>query len=442
MCLSIIRRPVWVLLLGYLLTSLLLGCQAEGGDAGAEPRSVTPSPPLSSPTVAATPAAVAPTPAIVTLRIWGPAEFDPGGVEGNGALLRQQVSEFEALYPDIELLYEPKPLSGPAALLTYLRSASAVAPGVLPDLIIIPVPSFEEAVQTGLLYPFDSVITESVRQDFYPFATRDTSVDGQWLAVPLALQLEHGVTRTGRRGQTPTTLESFTREDTPTWLFAGQGVGQGEIGNALLLQLLALSDEGMPGPENLPPTERLLSLFTLLQEAQKVGGIPRQVLLLEEGDAPFRALQEGQADLIESNSRLYLENRRGQTGIIYAPIPTLTGRQVTVVDGYLLGLTTDDPRQQQAVERYLEWLLAPARLAAWSAANSWLPARRSALPEAVEDEEYRRFLAERLERGWLRPGGVTWRGFAQVVQEQVRAVMLEQTSPTRAVEQLLQTYSP
>ena len=68
--------------------------------------------------------------------------------------------------------------------------------------------------------------------------------------------------------------------------------------------------------------------------------------------------------------------------------------------------------------------------------------RRSALAQAVSDEAYQKFLDERLEHGWLRPGGALFRDFAQIMQEQFRGVMLEQISPAEAVETITETYAP
>ena len=51
-----------------------------------------------------------------------------------------------------------------------------------------------------------------------------------------------------------------------------------------------------------------------------------------------------------------------------------------------------------------------------------------------------RLSRKQLENGWLRPSGTTWHDFAQIIQEQFRAVMLEQISPTEAVDTILETY--
>ncbi|MBA3534882.1 MAG: hypothetical protein H0T73_23475 [Ardenticatenales bacterium] len=420
---------------------VLAACQSQQQ----EPEPAPPSPPVNTPLMLSPSPAVAvvvePTPAIATLRVWGPVDFDPQRPNADAEIWQQQQSDFETVHPEIEMVYEAKPLTGPASLLTYLNAASSVAPSVLPDLIIIPVTALAEAAQTGRLFPLDSLIAAPIQEDFYPFAIRDTSVEGQWLALPLAVRIEHGLTRSGRRGQIPLTLDKMASDSAPTWLFSAQDSANGEVSNALLLQLLAITAP-RPGPESLPTEANLVALFTALQAAQGAGTIPNQVLLLAESDDLVGRLENGEAELIEGNSYRYLEERRQGTSVTFAPIPTLFGHPVTVVDGYLIALTTDEPRQQAAAISYISWILTPSRLAAWSRASHWVPARRSALAAAIDEDSYRTFLAERLENGWLRPSDAPWRDFGQTLHAQFRALLLGHISPAQAAETIIDRYEP
>ena len=163
---------------------------------------------------------------------------------------------------------------------------------------------------------------------------------------------------------------------------------------------------------------------------------------MEESEALYERLRSGQADLIESNSRQYMLERDRKDDILFTRLPTLTGLFMTVIDGYVIALTTEEPSQQQAAVLYLKWLLESSRLAQWNRAYKGLPARPSSLKNTIDDEEYRKFLVEQLENGWLRPSGTNWHDFAQIIQEQFRAVMLEQVSPTEAVDTIIEAYAP
>jgi ABC-type glycerol-3-phosphate transport system substrate-binding protein len=431
------RLPLFVFL---VLLASLAGCRPAPGSplAGENAEPPVALTPIPSPP-AAVPVEPEPTPTSTTLRIWGPIEFSPAGDENGGALFHQQVQAFEQSHPDIDVIYESKSFEGPAALPTFLRAASPVAPEILPDIVLMPSGLLEEVAQTGLLFPLDTLVGEPLRQDLFPFATRDTRVEGNWLAVPLVVQIEQGVTQAGTLEEPVLMLERLLRQDTPVWLFAGQGRNEGEMNNALLVQLLAIS-ESRPGPGTLPQQEEIAALLATLQAAQQRGSIPRQVLQLQDHSLLFDRLETGLASLIQSTSRHYLLQRADNPTLTFAPLPTMTGRIDTVVEGYLMGVTTDDPRQQEAVRQFLAWSFDSTRLGEWSHEAHWLPARRSAI--ALDDDDYRAFATERLENGWIRPGGQPWIGFAQAMQEQFRAVMTEQKSPVDAANEIVQSYDP
>ena len=222
---------------------------------------------------------------------------------------------------------------------------------------------------------------------------------------------------------------------------AGQAQDEGEISNAFLLQLLSINPEPVAAGK-LPPRERFVELLNALQQAQQANAIPRQVLSLDETTDFLELVLSEQVNLVQSNSHTYLEARRANEPLTFATLPTLTGEQAALVDGYLIALTTDDPRRQQAAARYLAWLFDPIRLAQWSSLSGWIPPRESALSESLDDFVYREFLSARLARGQLRPNGQSWQPFAQALQEQFRAVLDGQRTAEEAVDLLYQTYQP
>ncbi len=435
------RTFMFSLLIGLFLL-LLAACQIDGADAEESSEQVsssltaTPSPSVEP---AATVVAQG-TPPTVTVRVWGPLGLSPQSVGVEGQVLRRQIEQFKSSNSNVNVVYEPKPISGPASVFNYVRSAHGVAPTTLPDLIILPLSDFKQAVQEQLLFPLDDFVGEGLRNDFYVF-TAQLSVDGKLFALPLTVQVEHGVIRDESPRTTLTKLEELLSDDAPTWLFTGQARAGGEMSNALLLQLIAIN-ERLPDANNLPSRDKFVALLTSIQVAQQVGSIPRQVLSLEESKALYERLRSGQADLIESNSRQYMLERDRKDDILFARLPTLTGLSITVIDGYVIGLTTEEPSQQQAAVLYLKWLLESSRLAQWNRAYKGLPPRPSSLKNTIDDEEYRKFLVEQLENGWLRPSGTNWHDFAQIIQEQFRAVMLEQVSPTEAVDTIIEAYAP
>jgi len=434
------RTLIFSLLVG-LFCLLLAACQSNSSLAeevvGEAASSMEATPSVTVEPVA-TVAVVAIPPSMV-VKIWGPLELSPQSEGEEGQVLREQVRVFEASHPGIEIVYEPKPVTGAASVLDYASSARSVASGVLPDLVILPSTDLKQAVQAELLFPLDNLVAEGLGNDFYTFATRDVRVDGKLFALPLTVQVEHGVIRDESPHTTLTVLEQLLNDDAPTWLFTGQARKEGEMSNALLLQLIAINEQ-LPTAEALPSRDKFVALFTTLHTAQQVGSIPRQVLSLDDHIQLYERLRSGQADFLESNSRKFMLERDREENILFARLPTLTGVSMAVIDGYVIAITTEEPNKQQTAALYVKWMLESSRLAEWNRAYRGLPPRRSSLKDTVEDEIYRTFLAEQLENGWLRPSGTTWHNFAQIIQEQFRAVMLEQISPSEAVDTILETY--
>lgn len=421
------------LVLTLIALIALNGCQFDAPTPTIEgtprPTDPTPTAPLApiAPTVI-----LEPTPSVVELRVWGPLELSPQGATEGAEIFESQRQRFEAETPDALLAFEPKEESGTATLLEYLRSASAVAPAILPDVIIFPTGQLDELAESQLLVPLDTLIEDALRDDLYPFAMRDTQVNDNWLAIPLTLQIEHGVRRTDMTRTLPTEMEALTESNAPRWLFAGQGYGDGEMSNALLLQLTAI-DQQLPTPGTLPDPERLTQLLGLMQEATENGAIPRTVLSLNDESELYSRLQNRQAHWIESNSRTFLMEQAEDNRLIFAPLPTLDGSGVTIAEGYLIAITATNPRRQEAAALWIQWMLEPSRLAEWNRLTYGLPATREGVAQTIEDAPYQVFVDGLLEKAWIRPGNALWRDFARTVQEQFRAVLQSQITPAEFI---------
>jgi ABC-type glycerol-3-phosphate transport system substrate-binding protein len=422
-------------LLPLLALLLLVACQLNTGPPAAEGTRIVPATatlPLApvDPTVV-----IQPTPGAVELRIWGPAELSPQASTDVASVFDGQRLAFQAEAVDISLAYEPKAESGTASLAAYLTTASAVAPGILPDVIIFPTSELEALAESQLLVTLDPILTRELRADLYPFAMRDMRVSGNWLAVPLTVEIEHAAMRNGATRRPPETLQALGESNAPRWLFAAQGYADGEMGNALLIQLIALHG-AIPAPSDLPDVPALETLARAFQEAADRGNIPRTVLNLGDEGELYRRLENRQADFIESGSRAFLTQRAGGADVTFGALPTASGVPVTVAEGYAVAITSTNPQRQEAAALWLQWLLDARRLAEWNQMVNGLPATRAGVAETIEDGEYELLVNQLMDNAWLRPGGAAWRDYARTVQEQFRALLQEQIDPGEFAEAL------
>lgn len=414
-----------------LLLLLLVACGRRDGTAlQASPTAIPPTPASVPPTEAPRPT---PTPGPLILTIWAPQTLTPASTEDNGPLLARQVAEFQAQHPAIQIRYEGKPTEGRAGLLQLLRASSGVAPSVLPDLAILPTSAFVEAARAGLCQPLDRLLPDAL-DGYYPFVARDGRIEEALLGLPLLVSIEHLVYRP-QPGILPPTTWSTLLASQQRFLFA-TSQSEGQISDAFLVQYAALTGT-MPTSDAALDGEALRRLFDFYVQARQAGIIPTLPIGTGTPDEIWHAFVAGQGDLAEVDSHTFLTPESPTSGISYSQVPTADGAQTTVVDGYVLVMTTADPARQQAIATYLAWLLAPERLGPWAGSGGWLPTHREALGPALPNADYRRFAAGLLEQAFLRPSGPSWTPISQSLNSTLREVLAARMTPQAAVEMLL-----
>ena len=184
-----------------LLLLLSVGCNVHLADQFAlpvlsgSPTEAQTTPALLTQTEPA-PASFSPTPSAsstpervngpLTLHIWLPPQFDPASGTKEGSLLKQRLEEFKVRRPGILLDVRIKALDGPGGLLDMLSTASAAAPGILPDLVALPRPMMEAAALKGLLHPFDGLMTALDNSDWYDYALQLAQLQKSTFGLPFA----------------------------------------------------------------------------------------------------------------------------------------------------------------------------------------------------------------------------------------------------------------
>lgn len=429
------RRTFLVALAVALLVSSACQPRDERPIVEALP-TAAPSPTTQSSTIRAEPT---PTPSHFELVVWAPLAFSPESQEGGGDLLARQIAAFEAANPTISIRYEPKAQQGRSGLLQFLRTASTVAPRMLPDVVILPSEDFNDAARDGLLYPLDMLLGEDLVQALYPFAQRDGRFGENLLAVPMMVTAEHVVYRPTGTQRPPTNWEEFLRGP-QRLLFAAGGQADG-VNDAFLLQLLNVTGEPREGGQ-VPDMEALGRVLEFLREARIRGLIPDEVTGLSEPEDLWTQFLAGKAEMLEIEARTFLRERGRASGLAYAPVPTSNGIPTTVATGYLVAVTTADSLRQRAAATYVAWLLAPEQLGPYAGATYWFPARPDALASAVADASYRQFVDTLLTHAWLRPSGSQWIAISKALQEQVSAVLNGQRTPAEALQILQETLRP
>jgi len=399
-------------------------------------------PAVATATVAQPSPTAAPIPSAgITLTWWTPEFFSPAANGSSGEVLAEQIAAFVTTYPDISVRPLLKAPHGKGGILDFLRTASAAAPSILPDLVTIDTGELPAAVQLGLLQPLDELLSPELRNDLFPFAVNVGRFDKQWYAVQFEADVQHLVYRTTRIRRPPSTWEELLASRA-TYIFPAAG-REGVVNDASLIQYLGAGGTfDQKTHQLLLEEEPLREMLTFYQQGWQWGVIPPQVLTFDSVDACWSAYLSAEATMANVSASRYLAERESLKDSGFAPLPTWDGRVATISRGWALAIVTKDPGRQAAAAKFIEWLLAPEHSAAWTRAAGRLPTRRAALNAWGTEDDYYTFLRWQLEAAFYRPSGPDYMETAQRLQQAVRDVLTGAATPEEAVKRALGTAGP
>ncbi|MFK7805873.1 MAG: ABC transporter substrate-binding protein [Anaerolineae bacterium] len=335
------------------------------------------------------------------LTVWVLPEYETDEETPAGNVISQQFSTFESNHPEVQLVIEHKSIVGQGGLFDYFSTASAVAPDILPDLILVPHRSLPELVSAGVIYPLDDLIPADELQDIFPVGDELVTVDGQRYGYPYALSgLTHAAYNTAvYSGTLPSRLDQITATNLkPAFPAAGPN------GAALLFQLYLdeggqlYNDEGELAFETTP----LLVALRRIQSLRDSGSIDDSVGDIATHEEMWSRYKSGGSSLILTNHRRFKTESRGAAEIGFSQFPGSTSGLTPMVDGWAWALTTADPVRQALATELLLWMVNGPNMGDWTFASQMLPARRAAIARWPQDE-YTLFLSDELERTMPEP---------------------------------------
>lgn len=364
------------LLIGFLLC-LSAACATP---QTAQPTTVEPiqtdTAAASAQTLIATPS-LEPTPAgPVNLLVWWPDALAPTGQESATLLLADNVDAFHATVPEVRVEIRLKKAQDVGGIMETLKAASAVANRALPDVTLLRRSDLLAAVAAGYIQPLEGLVTSAVLGDLYPAALDLGRVDGVVYGLPYALDVEHIAYR-------PTVLAgSFALfddvlADQQAFVFPA-GVTEG-LSDVLFLQYLSAGGTVTELNLGRPNQEALRTVLTFYQRAVAQNVIDPAVLEYARSDDYLFQLGEGKLNAAVVNSSQYLNLLAGGQTLEAASIPLARGEPSTVVNGWMWVMVTKDEDRQVLASRFMEWMMEPERLSAYTRLVNMLPARRAAM---------------------------------------------------------------
>lgn len=382
------RSARWTtFVLTLMFSTLMVACQTQAAQPIALTRTPTTSPIAITPTLqstttlATTAATAAQEPVVISLVIWWPDRLAPLENAVVQEYLSEQIAAFETSVGNVEVELRLKRAQETGGIMASLRSASQVAPGVLPDITLIRRDDLTEAAQNRLIQPLEGRVASGVLADLYNPALQLGWVNGELygLAYVLDMQVLAYNTSALPTDELPQQWSFQTILDNNLKL-AFPAVRSGTISDIFFLQYLSAG--GTLASSDTPLTlneDALLSVLTFYEQALADGLIDQRALEYAASSdyQPALLTSDMDAGIVNSSSLRNLTSTN--TDLSAGNIPTADGTPRTILNGWHWVMVTQNAERQAVVSQFINWMMDSQRQGEYTQLIGWVPSQRSAL---------------------------------------------------------------
>ena len=350
------------------------------GCASLEPflASLTPASPIPPTSTARATATLSPSltetapsePQVSSLRIWLPAQFDPGAEHPAAELLAQRLADFESEH-DLTIEVRLKKAEAEGDILSALSLTSAAAPDALPDLILLSRSELETAATRGLLHPIDGLSTSLDDPNWYSYSQQLGHIQNTSYGLPFlgdALVLIYYP----ELGQIVSWEEVLSSDGQ---LVFPAGNSQGLVG----LSLYASAGGEILDTQGLPMLDQeiLTRVLTLVDE-----GISQEIFSpsLANVTNETQTLQIYRTGSANKAIVWYLSYRPSEDGAL-TPLPGLDQTAFSYATGWIWALAGANVENQQPAVELAEYLIADDFIGEMTRETGYLPTRPSIVEE-------------------------------------------------------------
>ena len=365
----------------------------------------------------------------IILTIWLPPEFDVAGGNLAANLLQDKLAEFTEQHPQVRIEIRVKAEEGTGGMLDSLLAAQSAAPLAQPDLILLPHIQLQDAAQSGVLSPISGSSTEVDSRDWYPFAQQMASIDGQNYGIPFAADALAVAFRPTAVSTIPSNWNAYLEARRPLGLAVADPWAQFS-----LAELAALHEKSGDVSEFSFTEQDLVGLFEFYSSAQARGVFPFWFTQYQTYEQSWQAFTEGRVPMVVAWTSKIFDSRNLE--ILGSPLPTQSGRDFTLVKGWVLVISTPYTERIQLVTELAEFLTTPEFIAQWSAAAGLLPSRASSLAAWAPDA--RQALASQIVLGAVAlPPKATLEVWGQPLADAMVGILKQELTTQEAVDGIL-----
>ncbi|MEQ8672073.1 MAG: extracellular solute-binding protein [Aggregatilineales bacterium] len=366
------------------LAVLLAGCGlSSNGDTDSLPTATVPAPtatalPVSQSTLAPE-VDEPPLPDERTLVIWWPELLPVTDT------LQSQLQDFSVTEESgIEIDFRLKRVGDLGGIMSTLRTGITIAPDAMPDVTLMRREDLIIAAGQGLIQPLEGVtsVSSSVIGGLYDIALTLGQYDDSLYGLTYILSALHGAylpTPENDIGEATLgwSFEDVLERDMPFTFPAGRQLG---VNETFLLQYLNAG--GTPPDESgamTLNTDALLTILTFYEEAAQSGIVDDTVFEFSSPSDYQSSLSSGVLTSAVVRSSQFLSLREEGEDWQLAPIPTVNGDAVSLVDGWMWVIVANTPEQQDTAVRFLNWMMDVERQRQYAESAQRLPSQILAL---------------------------------------------------------------
>jgi ABC-type glycerol-3-phosphate transport system substrate-binding protein len=311
-----------------------------------------------------------PLPAI---RVWWPDKLYPPQAQ---AFINNTFSEFGE-NNQLELRYFEHLPGNDIHRLELTRN---VAPGALPDVMIMRREDLVMAVGEGLLRPIEGWVLPGILDGLSPNLLDIGRVNDTLYGLPYMLEIEFVVYNSADYDVPPTNFDQIVAHDGQVLFPARPQTGQA-VNNFVMLQYIAAGGEFIDAEGSPILTENALRVVLRFYADALEGRILNTSLLSYTAPADYwQRLENNEAALALVDSTSYIKEGNGlPEGFQSSTVPTPNGTRYVLLNGWLWVLLTNDPARQAQAQRLLNWMMDTDKLADTAIAVQMIPGQQRAL---------------------------------------------------------------
>jgi len=324
-----------------------------------------------------------------------------------------------------------KDLSGDYGLLETLRSTRSAAPIIMPDLIALPRPLMEQALQGGLILPLDEITEVMDDNDWFDYSQDLARVGDQIAGIPFAGDVMVLAYKDDTGDTPPSDWDAVLATEKALAFPASDP-------RSLVTMALYQSLEGEfinADGEYIIDEELFLEVLNYYQQSQAANVMPYWLTQFENDQQAWQSYQERQSTLAITWSSIYKDSDSPNTAL--AALPTKDSKAFTFADGWVWCVIPSNAETEQVAVELAEFITTETYLSTWGFEGGFIPTRPSGM-DSWSENSFFSTLQQLLPSAVLIPNISLVDELGPEIRDAVVAVLKDQTEPAIALADLLE----